>query len=846
MAIASWVARSRGFLQTQCLSAELKLPPAVFSAPRSSAAHFRVSLSLVSSAYVACWLSSSELQSRSPPRQSIPSMRSVSRCLKLREWKPKREQPRGSFLQYSLDLPQAMRTHGQAERFAMSWRRLKLCRRPAAVIAFAFMTTTTMMMQKLYLWAALNRWAVSEEPTGPTNRRKASEISTQPASQGYRPSAQEKAAGALHPPSVHTWLAVLAIRRLPVSTAILFRFPQFRLLHVPVQSQSSFLTSRQFSPSFQNYHQSEKYLSDMRREAEIANGKRVHDLYPQVGCSITAIGNRVDGLIRSLERQSFPSEVSRCRVASQDKWEAFRQVGSSESSSSEGGMTNRNLHRFLLSDCSQFLSSDSTGQQSFKSLETKLGIWDEEDSPRNLPILLARIPNASQAQQCLDSYDKSCGWIHRLLHWPAFRAKAAHMLSRKHRLSYCNQPDIHWLAVLFAACGLGLWAGDSIDTETCQDLPRTKLGQRRLALRWLRCATSALVLGQYDQDPSLDSLRTMSLLLCFPLYFSDDPSMEGAMELIMQTISLARQLNLDVDPDDLPYWRLKSETAKDERRRFMVAILCQEFQLGGLFCKKWYFESPSQFALKMPNHLPDDAHRRDESPAENRDAPAELDGVISRYKVGQIWQLIGIGFSEQAGAPAHGRVLELDQQLLDAEEEFPARLKTAFEPRLGLLDPLPTQGTVAEMDRLGTHLVLASAHIRLHRPFVIPRGGVSSAHLEWHRRRILYYGRFILALYESDHLPLLKHVSMNLFVLAACIALSVLLITPTGPEEDLMNLRQQVHQVYSTYQNTSSYSNSMIWNRSYKLLGSILETDRKILLNPEYKINFALLETLLQ
>ncbi|KAA1120099.1 hypothetical protein PGT21_037153 [Puccinia graminis f. sp. tritici] len=614
------------------------------------------------------------------------------------------------------------------------------------------------------------------------------------------------------------------------------------------------ISTEQFSPRFQNYHQPKPYLGEVHREVEIQKD-------PQPGRAIKAIGNRVDDLIRSLELQSFPSEIAKYQLASQDKWEALHQVGSSEDSRSEGGMNGRNLHRFLLSDCRQFLSSDLMAEQSFKSLETKLGIWGEEDGPRNLPILLARIPETKQAEQCLEAYHQSCGWIHRLFHWPSFCAKASQMLSRKHRLSYCNQPDIHWLAMLFAACGLGLWAAHSTDPEQSQEngLPRTKQGQRRLALSWLRCASSALVLGQHDQDPSLDSLRAMSLLLCFPLYFSDDPSMEGAMEMIMQTIHLARQLNLDVDPDELPCSHmLQSEKAKDERRRFMVAILCQEFQLGGLFCKKSYFEPPTQFTLKMPNHLydeeywPQGAHSSiadcdgilSKSSAEAH-RPTELDGVVSRYKIGQIWQLIGISFSEHAGPPAHGRVLDLDQQLLDVEKEFPSTLQTTFEPHRCVLEPLPTRGTMADMDRLASHLVLASAHVRLHRPFVIPRQGVSEAHRESHRRRILHYGRLILAVHESDHLPLLKHVSMSLFVLAASIALSVLLITPTGPSEDLRSLRQQIYQVYSAYQNTS-HQNSMLWSRSFKLLGLLLETDKKILLNPEYKINLALLETLLQ
>ncbi|KNE98354.1 hypothetical protein PSTG_08430 [Puccinia striiformis f. sp. tritici PST-78] len=596
----------------------------------------------------------------------------------------------------------------------------------------------------------------------------------------------------------------------------------------------------------QHYYQPRQFLDDGRRDTQVEDG-----------CSINAIGRRVERLIRTLEPQSFPSEVSRCRTVSQDKWEALYQVESGAKSSSEDGMIGRNFHRFLVSDCRQFLNSEA--QCTFKSLEAKIGIWQENDGPRNLPTLLARIPNLNQAKRCLKSYQQSCGWIHRLLP-PSFCAKVSQMLARKHRLSYCNRPDLHWLAVLFAACGLGLWAGEiPVEQDHDIELPRTKLGQRRLALIWLRCASSALVLGQYEQDPSLDSLRAMSLLLSAPLFvFKDNPTMEGAMELIMQTINLARHLNLDVDPDYLPYCRLQSEMEKDERRRFMIAILCQEFQLGGLFCKKSFFELPSRFTLKMPQKFHDEEDWYNEAPSSIEDddllcqSPTEacspthgLDGVVARYKVGQVWQSIGSSFSEHAGPPAHGRVLDLDQQLLNVEKEFPSTLKTMFEPHHCVLEPLTRRGTIADMDRLSTHIVLASAHIRLHRPFVIPREGISIAHQEWHRSRILFYGRLILTVNESDHLPLLKHVSMSLVVLAASIALSVLLITPTGQEEDLTSLRQQVYKVYRTYQETTFHT-SLIWNRGFKLLGLLLETDKNIILNPERKINFEMLETLLQ
>jgi len=610
------------------------------------------------------------------------------------------------------------------------------------------------------------------------------------------------------------------------------------------------ISAEQCSPSAQRYHSRVSHVVDRgRKEGDVENGSR----------SITAIGRRVDGLISTLELQSLPSEISRCRLPSKDKWESLHEVGSHDVNSSceNGRMAGNSVHQFLLSDCRQFLSSGVTSHQRFKSLESRLGIWDEEDnSPRNLPMILEQIPQPNQVEECLAGYYQSCGWIHRLLHWPSFRVKVSQMLSRENRLSYCNQSDIHWLAVLFAACGLGLWAGDLFHLEQYQDtgLPQKTSARRRLALSWLRCATSALVLGNYDQEPSLDSLRTTSLLLCFPLYFSDEPSMDGAMELIMQTINLARQLKLDVDPDDLPGFRLKSEMAKDERRRLMVAILCQEFQLGGLFCKKWYFEPPSQFALKMPKQLYDEEPPSHEAPGSIMDSAfcesavkacetTELDGVVSRYKVGQIWQLIGISFSGKEGPLAHERVLELDQQLLNVEKGFPSALKTTFEPHRCVLHPPPRPGSIVDMDRLSTHIVLASAHIRLHRPFVIPRMGLSKAHQEWHRRRILHYGRYILSVNESDHLPLLKHLSMSFVVIAAGIALTVLLITPTSDEEDLMSLRHQVHHAYRTYQNTTC--NSSNWHHCYKLLGVLLETDNHIRQDPHSKINLALLESIL-
>jgi hypothetical protein len=77
-------------------------------------------------------------------------------------------------------------------------------------------------------------------------------------------------------------------------------------------------------------------------------------MYQKPGRSFKAIERKVDGLIRSLELQSLPSEIARCQFSSnKDKWESLHQVGSdvnSESDWQESRMAESNIHQFLLSD----------------------------------------------------------------------------------------------------------------------------------------------------------------------------------------------------------------------------------------------------------------------------------------------------------------------------------------------------------------------------------------------------------------------------------------------------------------------------------------------------------------
>ncbi|KAH9440645.1 hypothetical protein Pst134EA_032152 [Puccinia striiformis f. sp. tritici] len=212
-------------------------------------------------------------------------------------------------------------------------------------------------------------------------------------------------------------------------------------------------------------------------------------------CSINAIGRRVERLTRTLEPQSFPSEVSRCRTVSQDKWEALYQVREW-----------RQIQFRRWDDRKEFPSIPCVGLVVTPELRGPVHL--QVTRGKNRHMARERWTKKPSHASGANSESKPSEAMLEIL--PAelrmdsspsasilFCAKVSQMLARKHRLSYCNRSDLHWLAVLFAACGLGLWASETpVEQDHDIELPRTKLGQRRLALIWLRCASSALVLGR--------------------------------------------------------------------------------------------------------------------------------------------------------------------------------------------------------------------------------------------------------------------------------------------------------------------------------------------------------------
>ncbi|KAH9811590.1 hypothetical protein DFH28DRAFT_1084860 [Melampsora americana] len=122
--------------------------------------------------------------------------------------------------------------------------------------------------------------------------------------------------------------------------------------------------------------------------------------------------------------------------------------------------------------------------------------------PLIYPTLLKKIPTPIQVSQCLEGYERTCAWLHRILHWPTFWNEVdERIVQRSNSIEkLVNSSDghsaLHWLAILFATCGLGLYS-DELNREKCGEshLPVGEASQQKVARMWLQCSTSALILG---------------------------------------------------------------------------------------------------------------------------------------------------------------------------------------------------------------------------------------------------------------------------------------------------------------------------------------------------------------
>ncbi|KAG0152036.1 hypothetical protein CROQUDRAFT_35913 [Cronartium quercuum f. sp. fusiforme G11] len=441
-----------------------------------------------------------------------------------------------------------------------------------------------------------------------------------------------------------------------------------------------------------------------------------------------------------------------------------------------------------------------------------------------ITAVMKHLPTLLQIKSCLEQFEAHRAWMHRILHRQQFWKQvyeqilqdfATYRSSALHDIGLDEyRRQLHWLAILFAICGLGLFNNLLDDSQALQlGFPSGIRPQRDLAVRWCVCSTSCLQLGEYDQHPTIESIQAMAILAQLPLYTSNGETLGIVLGFLGSAIELASKLGLNIDPDEDPRYVNASALVKQDRRRLMIALLCQHYKMGGLACQTLGLQSPSEYKIQLPLDQFDEDFDLTTGALINPRTPGSthtiMTGIRCRFQVSQVWQEIGILFADVKTPLIHEKIMALDRQLLEIEKTWPTCIRTRFEPSTATFMPsfkvhtdrpgleTTTEHPILLIDRLGCFSVLANAMIRLHRGFLVAHDGIPSQDVALHRSRVLHFGRSMLAIHRTTLLPL-DHVPLQFFVFSSSIALAVYCLTAKPESDEVGEVMKELIQLVET------------------------------------------------
>ncbi|KAI9604988.1 hypothetical protein H4Q26_002959 [Puccinia striiformis f. sp. tritici PST-130] len=436
---------------------------------------------------------------------------------------------------------------------------------------------------------------------------------------------------------------------------------------------------------------------------------------------------------------------------------------------------------------SQNLVSSSTTSPVFQGL---LGIGK---GPTTFEGIMAELPKCIQIKACLEQFEYHRAWMRMFIITRSYPPSSYFWNSAYEQIqrnfSYTDQrAQAHWLAILFAVCGLGLF-NNVVQSESDlrnYELPTSVKAQRALALRWCRAATSCLEVGNFEAAPSVDSVAAMAILAQLPLYTSNGETLGLALDFIGKAIDLAVKLDLHIDPDLHPVHQHSTALVKQNRRRLMIALLCQHYKMGGLLCQEHGLRPLEQFSgLELPldqfdeDYDPVDGHLK--TPRAPGSTHTIMTGVRCRFQVSRIWQEIGIMFSNPAEPPTHESVLEIHTRLKEVESEWPETIRTQL---IQLLAHSPRHSSYCRPARPANRHQNAPRTSLLLRKSVLPSFSSSLNDIDLTKPSLpsVHTGS-MLAIHRAELFPL-DNVPIQFFVLSSTISLAVYCLTDNSNDEE--------------------------------------------------------------
>lgn len=128
--------------------------------------------------------------------------------------------------------------------------------------------------------------------------------------------------------------------------------------------------------------------------------------------------------------------------------------------------------------------------------------------------------------------------------------------------------------------------------------------------------------------------------------------MGSAISFLTLGLTLAENVGLTTDPDDSDEYKHASDFVKHDRRRIMCALLCADWKMSSLICRRWALTDPAKYNVKLPFDIFDtdfdlNSGRLLRQPnIDGRGGQTYFAALNARVSVARLWQKIGISFAD--------------------------------------------------------------------------------------------------------------------------------------------------------------------------------------------------------
>ncbi|KAK4051192.1 hypothetical protein OIV83_003014 [Microbotryomycetes sp. JL201] len=432
------------------------------------------------------------------------------------------------------------------------------------------------------------------------------------------------------------------------------------------------------------------------------------------------------------------------------------------------------------------MQSPGPSEASTMSSEPSPGPLGSSSFHRAAPPLseaLKYLPTPKEAMSTYTYYSGYVSWqvSSRGFHLPSFEQQWAKLYED---LKLDDEQRVKQIDPFFVATFLGVCA-TSLAMMPAKRALRDGFGAQKSKTvdRWLEGAMVALTCGRFLDNPSVDSVRSVTVLCTYFVFMAHGESSGAGMGLLSLAVQVAMSLNLHRDPDRTP-GKFTFFEAENRRRLFWsLFTLCilSSASLG----RTWAVFDLNHVDCKLPldchDHEIFDQETAEAAVASRKRKFEEtpMTSLLLRAKLAVMAKKIN---DKAFGIHpcSYSTVLELDRDLKEFEDSIPSRYQLRLDS-VGALVRRSPHVTVTEMRACMLHISICTEFIRIHRPWLVLAG--SNELYQFSRDRLIQYAKLMIAIYRSPSCSNHPWGGMTYKAASAAVVLAIDILTfPTGGE----------------------------------------------------------------